>query len=109
MRMSSVPTYRVAVATQLSGYLKSLRKRAGLTQQALGERLGLSQRMVAKLEAHPDKTSFERVLAVLAALDADLLIQLRETENHRYDTANENGDSATRGVLPDSGPGEDTW
>jgi HTH-type transcriptional regulator/antitoxin HipB len=76
--MPAPVSYRIALPDQLSAYLKSLRKHAGLTQQQLGQRLGLSQRMVAKLEAHPEKSSFERILAMLSALDADLVIQQRQ-------------------------------
>lgn len=71
--------YRIAIAQQLRGLLKSIRKKNRLTQQQLGERLGLSQRMVAKLEARPEKASFERVLQALSALEIDLLLKQRET------------------------------
>jgi len=71
--------YRIAIAQQLGGLLKSIRKKNQLTQQQLGERLGLSQRMVAKLEAHPEKASFERVLHALSALEIDLVLKERKT------------------------------
>lgn len=71
--------YRIAIDQQLGGLLKSIRKKNQLTQQQLGERLGLSQRMVAKLEAHPEKASFERVLHALSALEIDLVLKERKT------------------------------
>jgi len=71
--------YRIAIAQQLGGLLKSIRKKNQLTQQQLGERLGLSQRMVAKLEAYPEKASFERVLHALSALEIDLVLKERKT------------------------------
>lgn len=70
--------YRIAIAQQLVSLLKSVRKKNQLTQQQLGERLGLSQRMVAKFEAHPEKASFERVLHTLSALEIDLILKERE-------------------------------
>ena len=71
--------YRIATAQQLARLLRSIRKQKHLTQQQLGERLGLSQRMVAKLEASPQKASFERVLQALSALEVDLVLKERNT------------------------------
>ena len=71
--------YRIAIAQQLGGLLKSMRKEKHLTQQQLGERLGMSQRMVAKLESCPEKASFERVHQALSALEMDLILKQRKT------------------------------
>ena len=71
--------YRLIIAQQLPSLLKSIRKKNRITQQQLGERLGLSQRMVAKLEARPEKASFERVLQALSALEIDLVLKERKT------------------------------
>lgn len=71
--------YRIAIASQLSNILKSLRKQSGMTQGELGQKLGISQRSVAQFEAQPEKAKFERVLRVLSALDADLVIRERES------------------------------
>lgn len=46
--------YRLATDHQLAILLKSLRRERKLTQAELGQKLGMSQRMVAKLEAHPE-------------------------------------------------------
>lgn len=71
--------YRVAVAQQLSGLLRSFRKERKMTQQQLGERLGMTQRMVAKFESCPERAKFERVLQALSALEIDLILKERET------------------------------
>ena len=71
--------YRLTIAQQLPSLLRSIRKKNRITQQQLGERLGLSQRMVAKLEARPEKASFERVLQALSALEIDLVLKERKT------------------------------
>lgn len=71
--------YRLAITQQLPSLLRSIRKKNRITQQQLGERLGLSQRMVAKLEAHPEKASFERVLHALNALEIDVVLKERKT------------------------------
>lgn len=69
--------YRIAVPSQLSSMLKSLRKQRGLTQTELGVRLGISQRSVAQLEARPEKASFERLLRALSALGFDVYFRER--------------------------------
>lgn len=71
--------YRIAIVQQLGGLLKSLRKERQITQEKLGERLGLTQRMVARLESNPEKSSFERVFQVLNAMEVDLVLKERET------------------------------
>lgn len=67
--------YRIAYIKQLSSMLKSLRNERGLTQKQLGEKLGVSQRMVAQIEAYPEKSRFERILQILSILDAELIIR----------------------------------
>lgn len=73
--------YRIATDSQLTLLLKSLRKARKLTQAQLGERLGMSQRMVAKLEAHPEAASFARVFQALNAMGMDLILKERGTTN----------------------------
>lgn len=73
--------YRVATDKQLALMLKSLRKTRKLTQAQLGERLGMSQRMVAKLEAHPETASFARVFQALNALGIDVILKDRSPAN----------------------------
>lgn len=90
--------YRIAIAQQLAGVLRSIRKEKHITQQQLGERLGLSQRMVAKLEAHPEKASFERVLHALSALEIDLVLKERKAPTP----------PTSRNDIPKNSEG-DTW
>jgi len=71
--------YRIAIPQQLTSLVRSIRKERQITQQQLGERLGLSQRTVSQFEAHPEKASFERVLQALSALEIDLVLKERET------------------------------
>jgi len=72
--------YRIAFIKQVSPLLKSLRSQRGLTQKQLGEKLGISQRMVAFIEANPEKTRFERILQILSELDADLIVRERNSK-----------------------------
>ncbi len=80
--------YKIAIVQQLPTLLKSLRKKAGLTQKQLGERLGVSQRRVAAIEAHPESARFERILQILSELDAYLMVCERNgkaAKNHPGD------------------------
>jgi HTH-type transcriptional regulator / antitoxin HipB len=79
--MSLKMEYRIATDNQLALLLKSLRKARKLTQAQLGERLGMSQRMVAKLEAHPDVASFGRVFQALSAMGVDVILKDRSQGN----------------------------
>jgi len=69
--------YKISMATQLSDILKSKRKSAELTQEKMGKKLGVSQRVFARNEAHPEKVNFERIVNILAELDMDLIIRER--------------------------------
>jgi len=80
--------YRIAFIKQVSPLLKSLRNQRGLTQKQLGEKLGISQRMVATIEANPEKTRFERILQILYILDADLIIRDRSAIIDKSNSAN---------------------
>jgi len=75
-------TYKISTATQLSDILKSKRKSLGLTQEKLGKKLGVSQRVYARNEVHPEKVNFERIVAILAELDMDLIVRERNTDHN---------------------------
>jgi HTH-type transcriptional regulator/antitoxin HipB len=67
--------YTIQSPLQLASHLRALRKTRGLSQQQLGERLGLSQSRIARIEADPGSVSVEQFLAVLAALRTTLLLR----------------------------------
>ena len=56
--------------------LREARKRAGLTQRQLAERLGVAQPQVARWESRRATPSFERLKAVLAVCGLDMEISL---------------------------------
>lgn len=85
--------YRLAVDQHLALLLKSLRKQRKLSQRELGERLGMSQRMVAKLEAHPEASSFGRIFQALNALGVDVI--LRERGSKESDASSDQKDSGS--------------
>lgn len=78
--MSALQTFPVHTSAQLSVHLKSLRKARGLTQTALGLRIGIKQVRVADIEKNPGAVSLDQLLQVLHALDARL--QLVDTQSY---------------------------
>ena len=60
--------YTIQTPAQLSSHLRALRRAKGLSQAALGSRLGLSQARVARIEGDPLSISVEQLLRVFAAL-----------------------------------------
>lgn len=72
--MSTLQTSPIQTSTQLSVHIKSLRKARGLTQTALGQRVGVKQVRMADIEKNPGAVSLDQLLQVLHALDARLLL-----------------------------------
>jgi HTH-type transcriptional regulator/antitoxin HipB len=72
--MSTLQTFPIQAPDQLSVHIKSLRKARGLTQSALGERIGVKQVRVADIENNPGSVSLDQLLQILHALDARLLL-----------------------------------
>jgi len=81
--------YKIAIAQQLSSLLKNMRKQSGMTQKEMGEKLGITQRRVAAIEASPESARFERILQMLSVLDADLIIRERSHEANKGDIPGE--------------------
>ncbi len=69
----------VRTSGQLSPILKKLRRDKGWSQQALGEKVGLSQERISVIENHPEKVSLDSLLTVLMALDVEMQITPRST------------------------------
>ena len=70
----------VRTSGQLGPILKKLRKEKGWSQQALGEKVGLSQERISVIENHPEKVSLDSLLTVLMALEVELQIAPKGTE-----------------------------
>lgn len=67
--------YPLRLVSQLRAHLQALRKRRGLTQAQLGQRLGLSQVRIAEIEANPGVVSAEQLARILSALGATLVLR----------------------------------
>ena len=64
--------YRIQTLSQLKPLLQSFRKKAGLTQAAMAEQLGMSQQGYAQIESNLSTTSVERLYTILRLLNVDL-------------------------------------
>ena len=62
---------------QLGAILRRARKHAGLTQEILGERIYLRQATLSRLEAGEVAVQLRTVMAVLSALDLELVVRPR--------------------------------
>ena len=71
-------TQILSLSRQLGPLLQSARKSAGLSQTALAQRLGISQSRVSSMELDPGSISVEQLLALLAALNHELLVQPKQ-------------------------------
>lgn len=61
--------YPIKTLSQLRPILVGFRKEAGLTQEAIARRLGISQQSYAAFEANPATASVERLFRVLRQFD----------------------------------------
>lgn len=82
--------YPVDSPQQLRTILRSLRQAQGLTQTQLGERLGVTQKRIARIEAAPEVTAFDQISRMVTAMGYRLTIE----EPSAYRVAE---------------PGPDTW
>lgn len=70
--MSNSAPLPLLTTTQLGQLLRAARKRRGLTQAAVGARLGLSQNRVSHLEGHADELSAKQLLTWCAVVGLEL-------------------------------------
>lgn len=70
---------RVLVRTsgQLGPALRALRLGRGLSQAALGARVGLSQERISAIERAPERITVQQLLTLLMALEAELTVAAR--------------------------------
>ena len=67
--------HTIQVPSQLSSHLRALRKAKGLSQAALGARLGLSQARIARIEGDPLSISAQQLLRLLTALGVRVTLE----------------------------------
>lgn len=67
--------YPLETSQQLSALLRALRQSRQLTQAELGERLGVNQKRVARIEAAPGVTSFDQISRLVALMGHRLVLE----------------------------------
>lgn len=76
------PTYTLIInAFALRDYLVGRRKSLGLTQADMAQKLNINQQNYARFEAHPEKSSVDRLLRVFNLLDAEVYVQRKPTSD----------------------------
>lgn len=65
---------------KLTEVMIDARKRAGLTQAQVAERMGVQQARISKLENGNNDRTIDSVAAYLTAVDAELLVAVRQGE-----------------------------
>ena len=74
---------------RLALHMRSLRERAGLTQTEVAQRLGVKQAAVSKLENSTLSHDIESVMRYLHALEAELLVAIKDGEQTHQISDNE--------------------
>ena len=64
---------------QLGHVLRGFRKQLGFTQAQLGEKLGLPQKDISKMETNPGGVRIEKLYLLLSALEIELVLRPRDT------------------------------
>jgi HTH-type transcriptional regulator/antitoxin HipB len=67
--------YSVLTPAQLSLHLRSLRKARHLTQAGLGQKIGVNQARIGKIEADPSSVSVGQLMQILALLGVRLVLK----------------------------------
>lgn len=72
---------QIKTSGQLGPVLKRLRMDRGWSQAELGDKIGLSQTRISKIESSPEQVTLDKLLTVLMALDASLSIEPRTSND----------------------------
>ncbi|MFC5472823.1 helix-turn-helix transcriptional regulator [Paraherbaspirillum soli] len=80
--------YPIKTINQIQPILRGFRKAAGLTQQAMAEKLGITQQSYAQLESNPAAASMERLFKVLRMLDVELVLTVNAPSVPDQDSGN---------------------
>jgi HTH-type transcriptional regulator/antitoxin HipB len=75
--LTDMKSYTIKTPRQLGAVLQGCRKTRQLTQAQAGERVGLPQKEISKLEMDPSNTTLARVFKLLSALDLEIVVRER--------------------------------
>lgn len=77
--MSGIPEIRVRTEVDLGNAVRRIRKLKGLTQADVGDRVRLRQGTVSSIESGNPNTRLDTLIAVLQALDLEIIIRSRKS------------------------------
>jgi HTH-type transcriptional regulator/antitoxin HipB len=72
---------QIQTIPQLGSQIRELRIAQGLSQSQLGEKLGLSQARISRIEKSPERISVAHLMRVLSVLDASISVELHRDWN----------------------------
>ncbi len=75
--------YPILTTAQLALHLRSLRKARGLTQAALGKKLGVDQARMGKIERDPASVSVRQLMQLLSLLEVRLVLEDKAAKTSR--------------------------
>jgi len=81
--LAGMDDFPIRTPRQLGPLLQGYRKAKGLTQSQTGDRVGLAQKAVSKLELAPERASFTTIFKLLSALDLELVLRPRRNKTQR--------------------------
>lgn len=90
--MQARTTHQLQSSAQLSLYLRSLRRSRRLTQQEVGERMGVSKMRISKIESDPGSVSLGQLIKLLNVLGARAVLEVKD-----IDAGTQHEKSAPRG------------
>ena len=73
-----------------SDLIRESRRRAGLTQRQLADRVGTTQSALARVESGRTEPSFERVVEIVRACGLELIPQLVSADDADWSVASQN-------------------
>lgn len=76
MRLKS--TYPLQSPEQFAHYVRTLRRRLQLTQQDLGERIGVTGARISQIERDPGRVALGQVIKLLHVLGARAVLEVEE-------------------------------
>jgi HTH-type transcriptional regulator/antitoxin HipB len=67
--------YPISTSAQLRAVLRALRQSRGLSQEQVGQSLGVNQKRIAAIESAPGVTGFDQITRLVSSLGGRLVIE----------------------------------
>src|SRR5882757_866508 len=72
--------YPVSTSAQLRAVLRALRQSRGLSQEQVGQTLGVNQKRIAAIESAPGVTGFDQIARLVSSLGGRLVIEATDAK-----------------------------